>query len=73
MPSVCCLYYRIVRIHLVLSTFHKMENHPAHFVTIMLASQTMHGLRMAVKEHLGGSVQSVALFGGVVVAWESEQ
>ena len=54
-----------MRIHLVLSTFHKMEDHPAHFVTTMLASQTVHGLRMAVKEHLGGSVQSVAVFSGL--------
>ena len=53
---------RIVRVHLVLSTFHKSESHPAHFVTTVLASQTVHGLRMAVKDHLGGSVQSVALF-----------
>lgn len=48
--------------HLVLSTFHKTENHPAHFVTTVLASQTVHGLRMAVRDHLGGSALSVALF-----------
>ena len=65
MHSVCCLYCRIVRVHLVLSTFHKMEDHPGHFVTTMLASQTVHGLRMVVKEHLGGGVQSVAVFSGL--------
>ena len=63
--AMCCWYCRIVHVHLVLSTFHKSEMHPAHFATPMLASQTVHDLRMAVKEHLGGSVQSVALFSGL--------
>lgn len=52
----------VINIRFVLSTFHHTPTHPGHFTACVLASQTVEGLKIIIKDHLQGSVRSVALF-----------